>query len=160
MSKLDPGPTCRRWWSHDSNSGLSGSKSVLFMLLETLQEVEVLVKKSIDFIVHLISIERCFHGFLFLLLLPILDYIINVIYVQLLCQRENAVGTTRVLSEHLPQPWSSELLCFGMQRLEQTLAYRTRVPFPFHRPAGIVSHAATRLPSSAVLSSSQIESQE
>ena len=24
-----------RWWSHDSNSGLSGSKSVLFMLLET-----------------------------------------------------------------------------------------------------------------------------
>lgn len=30
-----------------------------------LQEVEVLVKKSIDFIVHLISIERCFHGFFF-----------------------------------------------------------------------------------------------
>lgn len=41
--------------------GLSGSKSAL----KILQNVEPLVKKSFNFIVPHISIERCFHGFLF-----------------------------------------------------------------------------------------------
>lgn len=40
--------------------------------------MEVLVKKSIDFLVHLVSIEKYVHGFLFYFLLPIFDYIIKV----------------------------------------------------------------------------------
>lgn len=57
------------------NPGVPGSKSVLLVLLKILQDVEAL-----SFIVHHISVEGYFNGFLFVFffLLPILNYIINI----------------------------------------------------------------------------------
>lgn len=62
---------------------------------------------------------------------------------------------TRVSFDHLPQLWSHELLCLGMERLERNAWLLYKAPFAFQQPASIVNLTATRLTSSPVLSGSQ-----